>query len=284
MLALLIWTVAMGSVESRAGLTAQVVQPTLPVRTVTEQRASIAQRLWSWLGELEHDSRAAGEISRFEHHESSPSPEYATALMRAVRGLVVEAATRRVTELQEGTCTPFVDADFLRAGFATAGPENAEDRFEGGFIRTEMVACFVTSISEPDSVLDLYTSADFREEVESRIDSIWAEDGLSCVATGGMWALLDPTLACNRIDRMSVDGLAAEHSQVVWNQGVEPYQDLFFKESLKTFVRIPEGIAYHYINYSRSVRLGRLKRAIGGGRIKGSQEDNARALAARIGG
>ena len=99
-----------------------------------------------------------------------------------------------------------------------------------------------------------------------------------------MWALLDPTLACNRIDRMSVEGLASEHSQVVKNQGVDPFQDVFFKESLKTFVRIPGGIAYHYINYSRSVKLGRLKRAIGGGRIKASQEDNARALAARISG
>ena len=278
------WTLAVGPIQSRAGLTAQVVQPMLPPTSVTEQRASIAQRLWSWLGDLEHDPRVAGEIARFEHDDRSPSPEYARALPRAVRDLVVEAAVTRVTQLQDGTCEAFVDSDFLRAGFATADLEDAEDRFEGGFIRTEMVACFVTSITEPDTVLDLYTSSDFRREVESRIERIWVEDGLSCVETGGMWALLDPTLACNRIDRLSVVGLAAEHSQVVRNEGVEPYQDVFFKESLKTFVRIPGGMAYHYINYSRSVRLGRLKRAIGGGRIRGSQEDNARALAAHISG
>ena len=99
-----------------------------------------------------------------------------------------------------------------------------------------------------------------------------------------MWALLDPTMACNRIDRFFQGTVAAEHSQVVRNRGDNSYQDVFFKESLKTFVVTPGGVALHYINYSRSVRLGRLQRAIGGGRIEGSQENNARVLAERIGG
>jgi hypothetical protein len=182
----------------------------------------------------------------------------------------------------DGPCEPFVKAEFPSAGFATEEPDDADERFESGFVRTEMVACFQADSLDPAALLEIYTSPDFRMEVEGRLERIWQEDGLSCVETGGMWALLDPTLACNRIDRFAEDGIAAEHSQVVWNQGEDPFQDIYFKESLKTFVRIPEGVALHYINYSRTIRLGRLKRALGRGKIEGSQENNARALAERI--
>ena len=121
-------------------------------------------------------------------------------------------------------------------------------------MRTEMVACFVTSIAEPDTVLDLYTSSDLRRDVESRID------------------------------RMSVEGLAAEHSQVVWNKERRSLPGRVLQREPRDVRPHSGGHGLPLHQHSRSVRLGRLKRAIGRGKIKGSQEDNARALAARISG
>jgi len=232
---------------------------------------------------MDLDPRVPAEVGRFEHDGQLLEDAYRHEVSGAVRGLLVEEATTRVTELAAGSCEPYVKADFPSAGFVTDDPRETADRFEGGFIRTEMVACFTTSMKDPAAVMAIYTSSEFRMEAESRIERIWLEGELSCVETGGVRALLDPTLACNRIDRYAGAGIASEHSQVVRNQGEDPYQDVYFKESLKTFVRIPGGVALHYINYTRSVRLGRLKRAIGGGKIEGSQEGNARALQERIG-
>ncbi len=77
--------------------------------------------------------------------------------------------------------------------------------------------------------------------------------------------------------------MAAEHSQVVWNEGQDPYQDVYFKESVKTFVRIPGGLALHYLNYSRTTNMGRMQRWVGTGSIEGSQEDSAELMAQRLG-
>jgi hypothetical protein len=89
---------------------------------------------------------------------------------------------------------------------------------------------------------------------------------------------VEPTRVCNRIQDFREDGVAAQHSQVVFNQGVKPYEDVYFKESLKTFVRIPGGMALHYINFARAGNLGRVERWVGPGQIEGSQKGNAEEL------
>ena len=93
---------------------------------------------------------------------------------------------------------------------------------------------------------------------------------------------MDPTRACNQINELVTEKLAAQHSQVVFNDGRDPFQTVFFKESLKTFVLIPGGVALHYINYTRAAGLGRLKRWVGADRIRGSQENNVRELRDRL--
>ena len=82
------------------------------------------------------------EIARFEDDGRSPSEGYGWRVALAVRDLVTEAATTRLGELAAGTCEPFVKADFPDTGFATGEPDGTDERFEAGFVRTEMVACF----------------------------------------------------------------------------------------------------------------------------------------------
>ncbi len=262
-----------------SGAPAVAQLPESPVAVAAQ--ASPHEAMLTWFDALGMDTRVEAEIGRFQHDDRMISDSYRGHVASAIRDLVLEAARVRLAEFAAGGCEPYVKAEFPSAGFATEDPDDVEDRFEGGFVKTEMIACFRTEMA-PDSLLAIYTSPDFRMEVESRLERIWMEDDLSCVETGGMWALLDPTLSCNRIDRYVEGDIASEHSQVVRNQGEEPFQDIYFKESFKTFVRIPGGVALHYINYSRSIRLGRLKRAVGRGKIEGSQENNARALADRI--
>ena len=147
-----------------------------------------------------------------------------------------------------------------------------------------MVACFETNSQDPAAALEIYTAADFRQEASSRIEAVWAEGDLSCVESGGIPALLAPTRACNSIERFSENGIAAEHSQVVWNEGQDPYQDIYFKESVKTFLRIPGGLALHYLNYARTTNMGRVQRWLGTGSIEESQRDSAELMAERLAG
>ena len=56
------------------------------------------------------------------------------------------------------------------------------------------------------------------------------------------------------------NGVTAEHSQVVSNPGGEDFQTVYFKESLKVFISVPDGLALYYINYTRSAKLGSLKK------------------------
>jgi hypothetical protein len=204
-----------------------------------------------------------------------------------VRSAVIDAATSQVARIRSGSCEPFIDVQLLRAGFASPSGEKPRDpaakKFEDSFFRTEMVACIETDRVDAGEVLDLYTSPDFRRQTHSRIARIVVEGDQMCVKTQGIWALLEPTSVCNRLRRYSARGMAAEHSQVVWNDGSDAYQDVFFKESLKTFVRIPGGLALHYVNYTRTVSLGRLSRSVAPGRVEESQRRNLEALIARIG-
>jgi hypothetical protein len=121
-------------------------------------------------------------------------------------------------------------------------------------------------------------------EVSSRIKRIWMEGEESCIETKGLRPFLSSTLACNRIDELISPGLASQHSQVVSNPGGDDYQDVYFKESLKTFVNVPGGVVFYYINYTRAVKLGGLRKRIGRGKVKGSQEKAVRELQSVLSG
>jgi hypothetical protein len=145
-----------------------------------------------------------------------------------------------------------------------------------------MVACLETDRTDAEEVLQLYVSPEFRMAAESRITDMWTDQEGACMETKGVLSLVEPTRICNRIDDFLGEGVAAEHSQVVFNEGRKPYEDVYFKESLKTFVRIPGGMALHYINYSRAGNLGRLERWAGPGQIRGSQEGTVKEFQRRL--
>jgi hypothetical protein len=152
------------------------------------------------------------------------------------------------------------------------------------WVRAEVVACFQGDLTDPEEVLDIYTSPEFRMATETRIRSIDEDEGESCVATRGVPGLLAPSRACNRIERYSGGRIAAEHSQVISNPGAEAggVQEVYFKESLKTFVVIPGGMALHYVNISRTADLGRLGRWVGARSIREGEERKSEGLRARL--
>jgi hypothetical protein len=253
----------------------------------TAQRPKPDASLEEWGRGLPMDPGVSDQMLRFEHDGRRLDPAYASQLASHLRSAVIDAATGQIARIRSGSCEPLIDVQFLRAGFASPSGEkprgSAAREFEDSFVRTEMVACIDTDRVDANEVLDLYTSPDFRRETESRIAHIAVEGDRMCVETKGVWALLDPTSACNRVRRYSAGGAAAEHSQVMQNDGSGKYQDVFFKESLKTFVPIPGGLALHYVNYSRAVSLGRLSRSVAGGKVEESQRRHLEALVARIG-
>jgi len=165
---------------------------------------------------------------------------------------------------------------------STGEERKAWERFEESLIRTEMVACLETENPDPEAVLQIYVSPEFRMVAESRIIDMWEDEEGACMETKGVLSLVEPTRVCNRIQDFRAEGVAAQHSQVVFNEGRKPYEDVYFKESLKTFVRIPGGMALHYINYARAGNLGRLERWAGPGQIRGSQEGNVAELQRRL--
>ena len=124
----------------------------------------------------------------------------------------------------------------------------------------------------PEEALRIYTSAGFRMRVASRIEDIWDEGEENCVKVSGVTAVMGPMNSCSRITERHAPGIASHHSQTVANGGDEDNQLVFFKESLKTFVATPDGLVLHYINYSRTTGMGALKKKIGQGKIRGSQE------------
>lgn len=253
----------------------------------TAQRASSDASLEEWARGLSMDPGVSDQMLRFEHDGRRLDPAYADHLASQVRSAVIEAVTSQIARIRSGSCEPFIDVQLPRAGFASPSGEKPQDsaarEFEDSFFRTEMVACIATDRVDVSEVLDLYTSPEFRRETQPRITRIAVEGDRMCVETEGVWALLEPTSVCNRLRRYSAGGVAAEHSQVMWNDGSEKYQDVFFKESLKTFVPIPGGLALHYVNYTRTVSLGRLSRSVAPARVEESQRRNVEALIDRIG-
>ena len=236
-----------------------------------------------WLTTLPLDMRIAEEMGRFTRDDEALSEGYRSAFAAILREIIVEEADQAVAKLLLGPCEQSVEVTYPRQNNNDQEIE-AEKEFEKSFIRTEMFACFETSMDDPSAALEIYTGAEFRQEASSRVEDVWADGDLSCVATGGIRAILSPTRACNSTSRFSENRLATEHSQVVWNEGQDPYQDVYYKESVKTFIQIPGGLALHYLNYSRTTNMGRAQRWFGTGSIEDSQRDSAELMARRLSG
>ncbi len=246
--------------------------------------------LGEWGDTLTIDPRVNTEIAGFPGLESV-SMDSLAAVSREIRSLVFSTAVGGVETLRQNGCVPSTQVSIgdlqLFAFSDDAGHEErgeALDEFERSLIRIEVVACFQVEGKTPGAVLDLYTSPEFRMVAESRIDSMWIEPWGNCVETRGVMALVDPTSVCNQVRELRSEILASQHSQVVSNELLEGHQRVFFKESLKTFVAVPEGIALHYINFTRAADLGRIERWAAPGRIKDSQERNIDELRSRLGG
>jgi hypothetical protein len=242
--------------------------------------------LAGWGSSLDLDPRISREILRFQGGRGLSSV-HANFFAEAVRSRVFFAAAEKVSLLQTGACSPFVEvtmgkSDLTLPEGSTGAERNAWERFEESLIRTEMVACLETENADPEAVLQIYVSPEFRMVAESRIIDMWEDEEGACMETKGVLSLVEPTRVCNRIQDFRAEGVAAQHSQVVFNEGKKPYEDVYFKESLKTFVRIPGGMALHYINYARAGNLGRLERWAGPGQIRGSQEGNVAELQRRL--
>lgn len=252
-------------------------------------QAEPASPLAAWGDSLPNDAQVIEEIMRFRGG-GALSPAYAEIFAREVRSRVVSTANARAASLLAGGCEPFVDVTIGEWEFSHSIYDEVEkdlgkaiDGFEGSLIRTEMVACLQGVEAEPGETLELYTGREFRMTAEDRIQDIRDDPKGSCVETKGAYGLVDPTKVCNKIAELRTEQVAAQHSQVVFNEGVEPYQDVYFKESLKTFVRLPNGIALHYINFTRTSDLGRMSRWVGAGKIRGSQEAMVNLLRSRVG-
>lgn len=243
-----------------------------------------------WASSLEMDPRVLDELRRFRAHDRALPEGYVRELAEGVRAEIVERADRAVERLETEGCAPSLDVAFdalpERVREPGASRSEVEEAFEESLVRVEVVACVETAVADPEEALRVYTDPAFRQSVESRIERIWSEEGLSCVATAGVTGLLDPARACNRIERYDDGAVAAEHSQVVRNPagGAEGYEIVYFKESLKTFVGIPGGVALHYVNFTRAADLGRLFRWIGAGRIRDAEERRVSALERALGG
>jgi len=248
--------------------------------------ADAVKALAAWSDTLDIDRRVIGELARFEHDGERLTDSYMEAFARDLRRAVFDIARDRVAHILAGDIAPFVEVTYPEPGFdrhdRPSPDANAVERFESGFVKTEALAFFATDKMSPEQVLQLYTSDEFYKETSSRVERLWSEDNLSCIETKGVKGLLDPTQACNRIDKLISPAMASEHSQVVANPGNGDYQLVYFKESLKTFVALPGGIALHYINYTRSVRLGAIKRTLGKGKVRESQERRIELLREKL--
>jgi hypothetical protein len=247
---------------------------------------SAASRVSEWGDTLALDKAVVEQIEKYSTEDDDLGGTYPAQLAANVRRRLFADAAVALSRLPKSPAEPVVTVDFLEEGFAdrdgTEPPDDPQRDFERGFIRTESLAFIEAGGVSPEEALELFSSATFRMDVSSRIERIWSQNGLSCVEVAGVTAIVKPTLSCNRVDELIEPGLASQHSQVVANPGGDRYQTVYFKESLKTFVAMEGGLAYHYINYTRAVKLGRLKRAFGRGKIEDSEKEKIEELQRRI--
>jgi hypothetical protein len=241
-----------------------------------------------WGGTLNPDPRGIRELTRYGEAAGAPlDPEYAGGLITRIHENLLSSARARVARLLEGVCEPSFQVTFgPSAGpFGSTGASGVLEavRFEEGLVNVEVVACLTASGARAEEALAIYTSPDFRMAAEGRIRSVREQGDESCVETAGTPGLLSPSHACNRIRRFVGGPIASEHSQVVLNVDPHSFQVVYLKESLKTFVMVPGGVALHYVNHSRTVELGRLGRWAAARSIRDSEARKAAALQARLG-
>lgn len=267
-----------------AGLSAMIVLP--GSARVDAAHATVA----AWLDSLPVDEGAIGEIELFAREKRSEFDDgYASRLAAGIRRLVGEDVERQLGRLTEGVRAPFIEVTILDAGFASAGKKpggnKTEQDFEKSFVRIEVLAFFANDTTPPRTALGMYTDPDFRKTVSSRLKSVWNEAEEVCIEMGSVKLVLDPIKCCDRIEELHLDDISIQHARTVRNTGGRGYQAVYFKESLKTFVRLPDGLAFHYIAYTRTVGMGGIKGKIGRGKIEESEKkavaEIGRRLAAR---
>jgi hypothetical protein len=237
---------------------------------------SVSSQLEGWLLKLESDPRVVREIIDFSHAGASLDEDFGETLAIDIRRLVVRDTSANIRNLMAGERTPFIHVEYPDAGFADLEgqpPEQiGERRFETGFIRTEVIALFDDSETSPESALRQYTAPGFRKTTSSQLKEITEENGLLCVETKGLRFVLEPTLSCNRVQELHRPGISVQHSQVVANPGGDDFQNVYFKESVKVFLSVPEGLALYYLNFTRTTDLGAMSRYVGRGKISQSQQ------------
>jgi hypothetical protein len=250
-------------------------------------RADAVSRLAAWADTLPVDPRVIAEIERYGRDEDSPfGGGYAAGLAAGVRRLVFESVRGGFERPVERGGAPLVEVAFMEPGFAgrTAGDTDSgpEAEFEGSVVRTECIAFLETRDITPAEALKIYAEPAFRMSTRSKIKRIWMEDGLDCVETEGVRIVMSPTLYCSRVDEVQDSTMAAQHSQSVSSKGGDGYQAVYFKESLKTFVKVPGGIVFHYINFYRASGLGGLQKRVGKGKIIESERHAVEELGRRL--
>lgn len=258
----------------------------ISVTAFPSEAQELQNLLLQWLNSLKIEPGVTAELKAFRYRDTPLSPEYLEALPLQLRRRVISRAEEQIGRFLDDRCKPSVKVSFMKSGFAVQNlniPQGrTEEEFEKGFLRVEVVACFPEARLSVDEVLQMYTSPEFRMDVSSTIKGIEDVQGRSCVETKGVTAILRPTLYCNHIEEFHQSGIASQHSQVVANPEPKAYQNVYFKESLKTFVELSEGLAFYYINYSRSNKLGTLKRGFGQNAIIRSQKSAIEELRKRI--
>jgi hypothetical protein len=241
----------------------------------------------AWVDSLPFDNRAIDGIVIYADEGRNAFDEgYASRLAAGIRRLIGADAERQLDLLSEGIRRPFIKVSILDPGFASIGGKSPDDKtardFEKSFVRTEVLAFFKNETTSPDTALRTYTDEEFRKAVSSRVERIWNEGEEACFEVGGVKLLLGPLEYCDRIDELHREDLAVQHAQTVRNEGGGGHQSVFFKESLKTFVRLPDGLALHYIGYSRTVNMGVIQKKFAPGMIEGSERKAVEELARRF--
>lgn len=248
---------------------------------------SVLAILQGWMGQIPLDARVLSSVDYFALERSRQFPSgYAEAVSRTLRDEILRRTEAQVRKAVTSTCEPFIDVEYPGSGLlddaGEIGSNGTVRDFEDSFVLVEMVACFPGETADPGPTLTLYTEPAFRMEASSRIREIVEEGDLSCIYTDGVPVLLDPTRACNRITEMRTPEVAAQHSQVVTSRTDGGFQAVYFKESLKTFVRTADGLALHYVNYTRSGGLGGMKKRLGRGKIADSQREQVDLLREKL--
>jgi hypothetical protein len=241
----------------------------------------------AWVDSLAFDDGAIAEIELFAKEKRSEIESgYARELSEGIRRLMSAGVREALDRITAGERTPFIDVSVVEPGFASAGktpPDDSVQReFEKSFVRTEFLEFFPDEDTLPRAALAIYTTPDFRQTAMPRIERIWNEGGEVCVEIRGVKLAVDPVSYCDHIENHHEEGLSVQHTQAVRNAGGSGHQTVYFKESLKVFIRLPDGLVFYYLNYSRTIGLGGIRTRLALGQIKKSEKNAIEELGHRL--